>query len=69
MRHAQWVSELYGESKGGPALKEVVEEMNKRFRRCEKTKVWIVVTFIDQRELTGEVDEADIYGDENIVLA
>lgn len=69
MRHAQWVSELYGESKGGPALKEVVEEMNKRFRRCEKTKVWIGVTFIDQRELTGEVDEADIYGDENIVLA
>jgi len=56
-RHTQWASELYGD-KGAPSLKDVSEEMNKRFRRCDK--LWIGISFIDQRELTEDVDDSDV---------
>jgi hypothetical protein len=34
--------------------------MNKKYRRCEKTKVWLGVSLIDIYELTNQVDDADI---------
>ena len=54
-----WNEQTYGE-KNGPPLKEVVDEMNKKYRRCEKTKVWLGVSLIDIYELTNQVDDADI---------
>lgn len=57
--YKNWVEQTYGE-KNGPQLKDVVDEMNKRYRRCEKTKSWVGVSLIDARILTGEVDDGDI---------
>jgi len=55
-----WAEQTYGDKKSGPALKDVVDEMNKRYRRCEKTKSWLGVSLIDARVLIEEVDEGDI---------
>ena len=57
--YKNWVEQTYGE-KNGPQLKDVGDEMNKRFRRCEKTKVWLGVALIDARVLMGEVADEDI---------
>jgi P4 family phage/plasmid primase-like protien len=54
-----WSDQTYGE-KNGPPLKDVVDEMNKKYRRCDKTKVWLGVSLVDARVLTGEVDDADM---------
>jgi P4 family phage/plasmid primase-like protien len=54
-----WIAQTYG-NKNGPALKDVVDEMTKRYRRCEKTKVWIGVSLVDHRDLTDEVDDGDV---------
>jgi P4 family phage/plasmid primase-like protien len=54
-----WIDQTYG-NKSGPSLKDVVDEMNKRYKRCEKTKVWLGVSLLDQRTLTDEVDDDDI---------
>jgi P4 family phage/plasmid primase-like protien len=56
----QWVAELYGE-KGGPALKDLVEEMNKRFRRVDR--VWVGVSFMEPTEMKTVVDNTDIHDD------
>ena len=55
-----WNDQTYGGAKGGPQLKDVVDEMNKKYRRCEKTKVWLGVLLIDPHELTDEVDDNDL---------
>jgi P4 family phage/plasmid primase-like protien len=54
-----WIDQTYG-NKSGPALKDVIDEMNKRYTRCEKTKTWTGVALIDQRTLTNEIDDNDI---------
>jgi len=64
-RYKQWADELYGD-KGAPSLKDVSEEMNKRFRRCEKTKLWIGISFIDQRVLIEDVDDSDVGDGEGV---
>ena len=64
-RYKQWADELYGD-KGAPSLKDVSEEMNKRFCRCEKTKLWIGISFIDQRVLIEDVDDSDVGDGEGV---
>lgn len=60
VRYDEWIAQTYGSKNGGPPQKDIVEEMNKKYRRCEITKVWLGVSLTDSRVLTGEVDDDDM---------